>query len=85
MRTPIGEIDILSMHMNNLHIIEVKYRKTQSQAHFAISPNQKVRLIKQKEYLLSKYKKVNCVQLDVVTVTRKPPFIEYHKNVYALD
>ena len=46
LRTPVGEIDILAKKGDTWVIIEVKYRKTKTDAYHAITPHQQARLIK---------------------------------------
>ena len=55
LKTPTGEIDILTKHKNTWIIIEVKYRKQKTDAMTCISHNQQRRLINASMWICKHY------------------------------
>lgn len=51
-RTPFGELDIVTQHKNTLVFVEVKFSKHQNTAEFRISENQKNRIVRSSEYVI---------------------------------
>ena len=79
-RTAGVEADILALHQKTLVVVEVKYRKSKAQAHTAIHPKQKERLLRHAQQLASRYPQVEGVRLDAVLFFPHAPFVECYKD-----
>ncbi|WP_252509733.1 YraN family protein [Thalassospira sp. TSL5-1] len=80
-RGPGGEIDILARKANVLVAIEVKYRKTRTDALFAISPRQQGRIAQSLQAFAARTGHAGDMRMDVMTVSPKGR-IHHHINVW---
>lgn len=84
MRTPFGELDIISNYKNSLHIIEVKTRKTDifGQGWEAVNTKKLEHIKKSTEWFMKEKSLHLAYQIDVISITLKPFIqIEYFENI----
>lgn len=79
-KTKIGEIDIIAIKKNIIHIIEVKYRNSQIDLNNLIQPKQ-IKRIKNAYLLFSKANKYHELEinLDLITIMKFGKITHYNK------
>lgn len=67
-RSPVGEIDLVATNGERLAFVEVKRRKTQADAAFALTAKQKRRIVRAAQYWLSRHPRFaeRTISFDVV-------------------
>lgn len=85
-KTPYGEIDLLMQDEQTIVAVEVKYRKSLTQAAYSIRLKQQLRIQQALEFWISQHKdysiKPPFQRFDVVLVC-PPEIISYYKNAWT--
>ena len=84
-KTPYGEIDLLMQDDKTIVAVEVKYRKSFTEAAYSIRPRQQLRIQQSLEFWVSEHKNYSTnppfQRFDVVLVC-PPEIINYYKNAW---
>ncbi|MCX7343337.1 MAG: YraN family protein [Proteobacteria bacterium] len=85
LKTPYGEIDLLMLDGLTIVAVEVKYRKSLTQAAYSIRPRQQLRIQQALEFWISQHKDYSISppfqRFDVVLVCATE-IISYYKNAW---
>ncbi len=85
LKTPYGEIDLLMRDGLTIVAVEVKYRKSLTQAAYSIRPRQQLRIQQALEFWISQHEDYNVTppfqRFDVVLVCATE-IISYYKNAW---
>ncbi len=85
LKTPFGEIDLLMLDGLTIVAVEVKYRKSLTQAAYSIRPRQQLRIQQSLEFWISQHKDYSIrppfQRFDVVLVYATE-IISYYKNAW---
>ena len=85
LKTPYGEIDLLMLDGLTIVAVEVKYRKSLTQAAYSIRPRQQLRIQQALEFWISQHKDYSVSppfqRFDVVLVCATE-IISYYKNAW---
>jgi putative endonuclease len=87
-KTPYGEIDLLMQDDQAIVAVEVKYRKSLTQAAYSIRPKQQLRIQQTLEFWISQHKNYSISppfqRFDVVLVC-PAEIINYYKNAWISE
>ena len=87
-KTPYGEVDLLMQDDQTIVAVEVKYRKSLTQAAYSILPRQQLRIQQSLEFWISQHKDYSLrppfQRFDVVLVCA-PEIINYYKNAWISE